>query len=72
MQEKRVDRKGLGTETGTSGVRKVGTASNSDGICQPHGGSMLPAELRHAPDEDVYSRLIIPKAVKIPRGATVG
>ena len=33
---------------------------------------MLPQELRPAPGEGVYSRLIIPKAVEVLRGAAVG
>ena len=33
---------------------------------------MLPQELRPAPGEGVYSRLIIPKAGEVLRGATVG
>jgi hypothetical protein len=33
---------------------------------------MLPEEVRPAPGEGVYSRLIIPKAGDVLRGATVG
>ena len=60
------------TETGAIGVRKVGAASNCDRIRQPNDGPMLPEELRPAPGEGVSSRLIIPKAGKVPLGATVG
>ena len=72
MREKRVDRRGRGTETGSNGVHKVSAASNCDSIREPHGGPMLPEELRPAPGQGVYSRLIIPKAGKVPLGATVG
>ena len=33
---------------------------------------MLPEELRPAPGEGVYSGLVIPKAGKVPLGATLG
>ena len=32
LREKRVDRRGLGTKTGASGVRKLGATSNGDNI----------------------------------------
>ena len=72
MREKKVDRRGLGTKTGASGVRKVGAASNGDRIRQPNGGPMLPEELQPAPGEGVYAGLVIPKAGEVLRGATVG
>ena len=72
LREKRVERRGVGVETGACGVRKVGAASNGDSIREPNGGPMLPEELRPAPGECVYSRLIIPKAGEALRGATVG
>jgi hypothetical protein len=46
VQEKQVERRGLGTEAGAIGVREVGAASNGDSIRQPNGGPMLPEELR--------------------------
>ena len=72
MREKRVARRGQGTETGASGVRKVGATSIGDIIRKPNCGPMLPKELRPAPGEGAYSWLIIPKAVEVLRGATVG
>jgi hypothetical protein len=56
-------RRGVGEETGASGVRKVGASSNGDSIRGPNDGPMLPEQLRPAPGEGVYSGLIIPKAV---------
>ena len=53
-------------------MRQVGAASNGDRIREPNGGPMLPEELRPAPGECVYSRLIIPKAGEVLCGATVG
>ena len=70
MREKRVERRGVGAETGACGVRKVGAASNGDSIREPNGGPMLPEELRPAPSEGVYSGLIVKYCVV--RGATVG
>jgi hypothetical protein len=72
VREKRVNRRGLGTETEASGMHEVGAVSNGDSIRQPNGGPMLPEELRPAQGEGVYSGLIIPKAGKVPRGATEG
>ena len=60
LGEKRVERRGLGAET----VRKVGAARNRDSIRKPNGGPMLSEELRLAPGEGVYSRLIIPRLAK--------
>ena len=57
---------------GACGGRQVGAASDGDRIREPNGGPMLPEELRPAPSECVYSRLIIPKAGEVLRGATVG
>ena len=42
MREKRVDRRGVGAETGACGVREVGAASHGDSIREPNGGPMLP------------------------------
>ena len=72
LREKRVEQRRVGAETGACGVRQVGAASNGDRIREPNGGPMLPEELRPAPGECVYSRLIIPKAGEVLRGATVG
>ena len=70
LREK-LKRRGLSTETGAGGVRKVGSASNDDSIREPNGGPMLPEDVRPAPGEGVCSRLIIPKAGQVLRGSTV-
>ena len=48
---------------GACRVRQVVAASDGDRIREPNGGPMLPEELRPAPCECVYPRLIIPEAV---------
>ena len=58
LREK-LKRRGLSTETGAGGVRKVGAASNGDSIREPNAGPILPEELRPAPGEGVYSRLAL-------------
>ena len=45
MREKRVERRGVGAQTGACGVLQVGAASNGDRIREPNGGPMLPEEL---------------------------
>ena len=65
MRETRVDRRRVGAKTGACGVRQVGAASDGDRVCEPNGGPMLPEELRPAPCECVYPRLIIPEAGEV-------
>ena len=72
MRERRVERRRVGAETGACGVRQVGAASDGDRVREPNGGPMLPEELRPAPCECVYPRLIIPEAGEVLLGATVG
>ena len=72
MREKRVERRRVGAKTGACGVRQVGAASDGDRVREPNGGPMLPEELRPAPCECVYPRLIIPEAGEVLLGATVG
>ena len=72
MRETRVDRRRVGAKTGACGVRQVGAASDGDRVREPNGGPMLPEELRPAPCECVYPRLIIPEAGEVLLGATVG
>ena len=72
MRERRIERRRVGAETGACGVRQVGAASDGDRVREPNGGPMLPEELRPAPCECVYPRLIIPEAGEVLLGATVG
>ena len=72
MRERRVERRRVGAKTGACGVRQVGAASDGDRVREPNGGPMLPEELRPAPCECVYPRLIIPEAGEVLLGATVG
>ena len=72
MREKRVERRRVGAETGACGLRQVGAASDGDRVREPNGGPMLPEELRPAPCECVYPRLIISEAVEVLLGAMVG
>ena len=72
MREKRVDRRGLGTETWAIGVRKASAACNCDSICKPCGSPVSPEELRPAPGEGVYSWFVTPQAGRVPLCVTVG
>ena len=71
LREK-LEHRGPGAETGSSGLRKVGAASNGDSIREANGGPMLPEALRPAPGQGVHSGLIISKAGEVLCGATVG
>ena len=70
LREKRVERRGVGAETGACEVREVrevGAASNGDSIREPNGGPTLPEELRPALWR-VYSLWPHPRRPQTPGG----